>query len=119
MTDHDQLADQLAVVNPGMADTYRATSSDWRSRAWSAVAQLAREGHPFQAYDVVTRFGLDEPDNPAKQWGALLNAMRTAKVIVPVGGEPSRRPGAKGSMCRTWIGATEEPAPVTSEKAAA
>lgn len=117
-SDPTPLADRMATVNPGMADTYRATSSDWRSRAWSAVEQMAREGLPFQAYDVVTRFGLDEPDNPAKQWGALLNAMRMAKVIVPAGGEPSRRPGARGSMCRVWIGATHTPTE-TPERAAA
>ncbi|WP_160051177.1 hypothetical protein [Nocardiopsis sp. FR26] len=118
MPDHDALADKLATLNPGMATTYRATSNDWKSRAWSAVEQLAREGRPFQAYDVVQRFGIEEPDNPAKQWGALLNAMRAAKVIVPAGGEPSRRPGAKGSMCRTWIGATQNPTPASERPAA-
>ncbi|MBB6172254.1 hypothetical protein HNR23_002314 [Nocardiopsis mwathae] len=100
------LADAIAEVNPGLAETARAASPDWWSRASSAVAQLAREGKPFQAYDIVTRFGVEEPGNGAKQWGALLSAMRKAGVIEhsPTGGQPSRRPGAKGSMCREWVG---------------
>ncbi|MFE7462362.1 hypothetical protein ACWFMI_24750 [Nocardiopsis terrae] len=117
-SDPTPLADRMAAVNPGMADTYRATSQDWRSRAWRAVEQMAREGRPFQVYDVVTRYGIEEPDNGAKQWGALMSAMRTAKVITPAGGEPSRRPGARGSMCRVWIGTAQNPTETTEGAAA-
>ncbi|MEE2040135.1 hypothetical protein Q8791_23230 [Nocardiopsis sp. CT-R113] len=116
--DRDQLALDIEPVNPGIADTLRVTSADWWSRASRAVAQLAREGRPFQAYDVVTRFGVEEPDNGAKQWGALFSAMRKAGVIVHHGYTTSARPTANSSACRQWIGAAT-PIPSTPERPAA
>lgn len=102
--DQLSLADLLEDTNAGMAETVRATSGDWWSRASAAVAQLAREGQPFQAYDVVDRFGVEEPENGAKQWGALFAALRKAGVIEHHGFTTSRRPTANGSACREWIG---------------
>lgn len=99
-----ELADALEEVNAGMAETARATSGDWWARASRAVEQLGREGRPFQAYDIVDRFGIEEPDNGAKQWGALFAAMRRAGVIDHHGFATSRRPTAHASACREWIG---------------
>lgn len=98
------LAEALRDVNEGMADTAAAASPDWWSRAESAVLWLAREGAEFQAYDVVERFGLDEPDNTAKQWGALFAALRKADLIEPAGYAQSSRPTASKSAVRTWRG---------------
>lgn len=98
------LAEALREVNEGMADTAAAASPDWWSRAERAVLWLAREGIPFQAYDVVERFGLDEPDNTAKQWGALFAALRKADLIEPAGYAQSSRPTASKSAVRTWRG---------------
>ncbi len=103
--DQMTLADALAEINQGMAQTAHATSPDWWSRASRAVAQLAREGKPFQAYDIVTRFGVEEPDNGAKQWGALFASMRKAGLIEHASYTTSRRPTANGSACRQWVGA--------------
>lgn len=116
MSDREQLALDLEPIAPGIAQALRSTSDDWWSRASRAVAQLAREGVTFQAYDLVTRFGVEEPDNGAKQWGALFTAMRKAGVIEHAGGAPSKRPTANGSMCREWVGAA---APIQSEGVAA
>ncbi|CAM4375783.1 hypothetical protein [Nocardiopsis rhodophaea] len=99
------LADAIAEVNQGMAETTRAASPDWWSRASSAVIQLAREGRPFQAYDIVTRFGIEEPRNGAKQWGSLFSAMHKAGVIEHHGYTTSARPTANRSACCQWIGA--------------
>lgn len=116
MSDREQLADQIEPVNAGIAHTLRATSGDWWSRASRAVAQIAREGKPFQAYDIVTRFGVEEPDNGAKQWGALFTALRKAGVIEHHGYTTSARPTANGSACRQWVGAAT---PIKSERSAA
>lgn len=99
------LADALAEVNPGMGETAHATSSDWWSRAEQAVRAIARTGLPFQAYDLVEQFHLEEPGNGAKQWGSFLAAMRKAGVIEHAGFTTSRRPTANGSACRQWVGA--------------
>lgn len=98
------LADALEEVNAGMAETARAASPDWWSRAVSAVRYLAATGKPFQAYDLVVVCGIEEPDNPAKQWGALFAAMRKAGVVEHAGYATSRRPTANSSACRQWIG---------------
>jgi hypothetical protein len=99
-----ELAEALRDTNEGMANTAAAASPDWWSRAERAVLWLAREGEPFQAYDVVLRFGMDEPDNPAKQWGALLAALRKEGLIEHAGFDQSKRPTASKSAVRTWRG---------------
>ncbi|MFV2195287.1 hypothetical protein [Nocardiopsis sp. LOL_012] len=104
MVDRDQLALDLDTINPGLADTLRATSGDWWSRAWRAVLYLASTGQPFQAYDLVSVCGIEEPDNTGTQWGALFMALHRAGHIEYAGGAPSKRPTANGSMCRQWIG---------------
>ena len=55
--------------------------------------------------DIVTRFGVEEPDNGAKQWGALFASMRKAGLIEHASYTTSRRPTANGSACRQWVGA--------------
>jgi hypothetical protein len=104
MAEQLDLAEALRDVNEGMADTAAAASPDWWKRAERAVLWLAREDVPFQAYDVVLRFGMDEPDNTAKQWGALLGALRKAGLIEPAGYDQSKRPTASKSAVRTWKG---------------
>jgi hypothetical protein len=107
MAEQLDLAEALRDINEGMADTAAAASPDWWSRAERAVLWLAREGAEFQAYDVVERFGLDEPDNTAKQWGALFGALRKAGLIEPAGYAQSKRPTAMKSAVRTWQGTTK------------
>jgi hypothetical protein len=104
MADQLELAEALRDTSEGMANTAAAASPDWWSRAERAVLFLAREGQPFQAYDVVLRYGMDEPANPAKQWGALLGALRKAGLIEPSGYAQSKRPTAAKSAVRTWQG---------------
>ncbi|QVJ00417.1 hypothetical protein KGD82_16795 [Nocardiopsis eucommiae] len=116
MSDREQLADQIEPVNQGIADTLRATSDDWWSRASRAVDYLASTGRPFTAYDLVSVCGIEEPDRPASQWGSLFSAKRTAGVIVHAGFVRSPRPTVKGSACSQWIG---KAAPIQSERSAA
>jgi hypothetical protein len=104
MPEQLDLAEALRDVNEGMADAAAATSPDWWKRAERAVLWLAREGVEFQAYDVVERFGMDEPDNPAKQWGSLLAALHKEGLIEPAGYAQSKRPTASKSAVRTWKG---------------
>lgn len=100
-----ELADALEPVNAGMAETARAADDWWWAQATQAVRQLAREGRPFQAYDLVERFGVPEPANGKAQWGALFAALRKAGLVEHHGYTTSRRPTAQGSACRQWIGA--------------
>lgn len=117
MSDREQLADQLALFNEGMAHTLSATSDDWWSRASAGVDYLASTGRPFTAYDLVQECGLEEPDRPASQWGSLFSAKRAAGVIVHAGFVRSPRPTVKGSACSQWVG---KAAPITtSERSAA
>ena len=103
--DRDQLADTIAPINAGMADTLRATSDDWWSRASAAVDYLAATGQKFTAYDLVQQCGIDEPDRPATQWGSLFAAKRAQGVIVHAGFIRSPRPTVRGSACSQWVGA--------------
>jgi hypothetical protein len=116
--DREQLADQIEPANPGAATTLRSTSGDWWSRAWRAALHLASSGEPFQAYDLVSVCGIEEPENGAKQWGSLFMALHKAGVIEHAGGAPSKRPTANGSMCRQWVAAAT-PIPSNSERPAA
>lgn len=102
MAEQLELAEALRDINEGMVATAAAASPDWWSRAERAVLWLARQGEEFQAYDIVLRFGMDEPDNPAKQWGALLGALRKGDLIEPAGYAQSKRPTASKSAVRTW-----------------
>jgi hypothetical protein len=96
----------LDSLPDGIRRASASTSADWQGRAERAVRWLAAATTDFQAYDVVRRFGLDEPGNPAKQWGALFARLHRACVIEPAGWAQSKRPTAKGSACRTWRGIT-------------
>jgi|HigsolmetaAR206D_1030411.scaffolds.fasta_scaffold08537_4 hypothetical protein len=99
-----ELAALVRPTSAGMADTIEAASPDWWSRAERAVRALAAEGRPFQAYDVVLRLGMDEPDNTRAQWGALFGALRKAGVIEPCGYAQSSRPTTAKSAVRLWRG---------------
>lgn len=117
-SDREHLATQLEPINQGIADTLRATSQDWWSRASRAVDYLASTGRPFTAYDLVQQCGIEEPDRPSSQWGSLFSAKRSQGVIEHAGFVRSPRPSVKGSACSQWIGRS---APISSdpERAAA
>jgi hypothetical protein len=109
------LAAALREVNQGEAAAAAAAPPDWWKRAVRAVLWLAREGTPFQAHDIVERFGLDEPDNPASQWGALFGALSKAGLIETAGYAQSKRPTARGSAVRTWRGTPKTTEQVTDD----
>ncbi|MEU6034014.1 hypothetical protein ABZ801_01250 [Actinomadura sp. NPDC047616] len=98
-------AQQIRPSNPGLAEAVEAADPDWWDQAVAAVRKLAATGAPFQAYDLVTRCGLPEPSNPAKQWGALFAALSREGLIIPTGYGHSRRPTARSSAARIWRGA--------------
>jgi hypothetical protein len=82
-----------------------ADSADtwWWNCGQQAIDQAAAEGTPFQAYDLVLRYGLDEPRH-ANQWGPLLAAGAARKAIRKCGYAPSKRPETNSSIVRTWVG---------------
>ena len=74
----------------------------WRSCADKALQTLAGTGQPFTADDL-TEMGVPDPDSPAR-WGALFAGAKAARLIVPVGYQPSTRPTRNGGVCRVWVG---------------
>lgn len=78
----------------------------WFHLADQAIRDIAESGVEFQAFDLVERYALPEPDHHSR-WGAALRRAARDGVIVAVGAAPSRRPTTCGSLTRTWRGACE------------
>jgi hypothetical protein len=79
------------------------SASSWHAQATAKLAELAKKGAPFDAFDLV-KAGVPEPDNP-KRWGSLFRAASTKGLIVNVGYHRSQQPGRAAGSCRTWKGA--------------
>ena len=85
-------------------------SADWRTQALAAVEKLAATGHPFTIFDVA-HYGVEEPPDPAHDWGRLARDARHLGLIEPVKDEagddkavPSKRRETKGSLVKVWRG---------------
>lgn len=91
-----------APADAVLADVAERTDAWWSSTADAAIAELARRGHPFEAFDLVA-LGVPEPEH-ASRWGARLRAAAKAGLIEPAGAGPSSRPTVRGSLVRRWRG---------------
>lgn len=76
----------------------------WLDGCLRAIGDLAATGQPFQAYDLITRTGLSEPERPS-WWGCAFKAAQKQGLIVRAGYAPSKRPTVRGSACAEWVGA--------------
>jgi hypothetical protein len=74
---------------------------DWESDAREALERVAREGRPFDAFDLTEKAELRDPPSPA-MWGMLFRQAATDGIIRKVGFHESRRPGRKHGVCRVW-----------------
>lgn len=77
------------------------TDLDWDTDARAALEAVAKEGHPFTAYDLTIRAELRNPPNSG-QWGALFRHAAEDGIIRRVGYVESERPGRKHGVCRVW-----------------
>jgi hypothetical protein len=93
-----------ALKQDGMARAEASTDPWWRSCAMTALETEAKTGRVFQSYDLVLRYGLDEPPSGPNAWGSLLGAAARAGLIEAVGYAPSNRPTTAKSAVRTWRG---------------
>ena len=73
----------------------------WESDARAALEQVAKQGHPFTAFDLTEKAELRNPPHSG-QWGALFKQAATDGVIRRVGFVESRRPGRRSGICRLW-----------------
>ncbi len=100
----DQPADEQLTFE-GTADDAIATlvhDEEWFPRCAAAIAELARDGKPFQAFDLIAA-GVPEPyDHHA--WGKAFKDAARLGVIHHVGYGPSLRPTARKSLLNIWRG---------------
>lgn len=102
MTEQLTIGDLLKA--DGMARAEQSTDDWWRSSCDQAIAEAARLGRPFQAFDLCEWFGLPEPRHP-NQWGPRLSAAAKQGVIEAAGWAESKRPTTAKSAVRLWRGA--------------
>jgi hypothetical protein len=96
---------QLALTQAeGLALAAAGTDPSWALVCDNAIARLAADGHPFDAYDLIAA-GVPEPAHP-NHWGPRLAAARAAGRIEPAGWTTSRRPTTRNSAVRLWRGVT-------------
>jgi len=98
-----------------LEEVYENTDDWWKDSAERALAWLARDGQPFDAYDL-TELGVPDPDHPA-QWGALFRTAHQRGDIEPLGFRESRRPTRSGGILRVWRGVNKSVAPTEVEAA--
>lgn len=91
-----------ASVDAVLDDLAERTDGWWARTCDAGIAELARRGHPFEAWDLVA-LGVPEPEQPSR-WGARLRAAAKAGTIEPAGAGPSSRPTVRGSLVRRWRG---------------
>ena len=85
-----------------IADVDARTDDWWRRTCDQAIAEFAKRGKAFSAFDLVEA-GVPEPEHPSR-WGSRFAAAAKAGSIVPAGAGPSRRPSVRGSLVRYWRG---------------
>jgi hypothetical protein len=95
------LAGYLAKT-AGIAQVDEHESAWWKSCADAAIAHLAAQGRPFDAY-AVAELGVPEPQHP-NAWGARFHQAARDGVIQPCGVVQSRRPRTARSLVRLWVG---------------
>lgn len=98
-----------ALKQDGMARAEASTDDWWRETCDRAIAEAARSGRPFQAFDLCEWYGLPEPRHP-NQWGPRLSAAAKQGVIVAAGWAESHRPTTAKSAVRVWRGVVKEAA---------
>ncbi|SNS55022.1 hypothetical protein SAMN05421642_103245 [Rhodococcoides kyotonense] len=79
-----------------------ALADTWPVDAEAAIAEMARRGIRFSAYDL-TENGLPDPPNP-RWWGVAFMAAHRAGIIEKAGVVESRRPSRAHGLCRMWTG---------------
>lgn len=87
----------------GMAAADAGTDAWWRQTCDRAIAEAARLGRPFQAFDLTRLYGLPEPRH-GNQWGPRFASARKAGLIEPAGWAESDRPTTARSAVRLWRG---------------
>jgi hypothetical protein len=100
----DRLDVGRALRDEGVTAIDGSTDDWWRDCVDRGIAEFARRGVVFQAFDVMDVLGIPEPDHP-NRIGGRFHAAARAGLIEPVGFAQSRRPTAKASIVRTWRGA--------------
>lgn len=75
----------------------------WRRKAVAMIADHAKSGVAFEAYDLVIS-GCPEPDHPSR-WGAVFGLCARNGLIELAGFGSSSRPTVKSSAVRFWRGA--------------
>jgi hypothetical protein len=98
------LGDQLRDDAVRQVLSHVAPADTWRRAAIAAIADLAKGGCVFEAYDVIVHGDCGEPDHPSR-WGAVFNLCAKAELIELAGYGPSSRPTVKSSAVRFWRGA--------------
>jgi hypothetical protein len=101
------LFDDVPAEDDVMAGREQAvcnSDSWWMSIGLQAIRAIAKTGDEFQAFDLIERYHIPEPDHP-NRWGPLFSRAARQGLIVPVGAAPSRRPRTARSLTRTWRGA--------------
>lgn len=99
------------VANPAarfVRNEPRGDSSEWRTVALDALAQLATTRPQFTVYEVA-ELGVPEPPDPAHDWGSLTRHAKHLGLIKSVtndDGTPkavhSKRPATRGSLVKVW-----------------
>lgn len=102
----EQLELGQALKEDGMRRADENTDDWWRNTCDRAIAEAARTGKPFQAFDLCEWYGLPEPHS-ANAWGPRLAAAARRGVIEGIGWGPSSRPTTAKSAVRIWRGTTE------------
>lgn len=98
---------RAAAPSPSRSSTSR-DSGAWRTQALDALAQLSATRPHFTVYEVA-ELGVDEPPDPAHDWGFLTRDAKHLGVIAPVRNEDgtpkaveSKRPATRGSLVKVW-----------------
>jgi len=74
---------------------------DWESDAREALERVARQGKPFDAYDLTQKAELREPPHH-NMWGPVFRQAAKDGVIRWVGAHKSKRPQRRGSLVSVW-----------------
>lgn len=99
------LIDREDLPEGAVADNPAAVRLDWEATAEAAIIRFAkgRGLMAFQINEAAVAMGIEEPPDPAHDWGRLVQRLHSEGVLAPAGAAPSIRKRTASSLVRTWV----------------